>query len=524
MIYLDHNATTPVLPEVFDAMKPYFLTDWGNPSSAYRFASKLRAKINIAREQVANLIGALPEEVTFTSCATESNNAALHAALKANPEKRHIVTSVVEHSSVLNHCAALEKDGYRVTYLPVNQDGLLSMADLERAITANTAVVSLMWANNETGVIFPFRKSPNCAMTEASCSTAMRSRLSARSRSVCNNHPCIIWRCPATSSMGQKALERFTSTNLNLAIGMDYDPATTNVIVSVYNGFPVNTPSPFSAAFVRLGTNNAGELTLTNWSNISLSQVSDEIKLAVVKQTVGGFTNGDMFYGTGQDGIVGWLSADGARSNLTWSVLSTNGDNQTHLRGGLCVDQTGVWSNQLIIVTGDGSFGGGVWRINSLGEGLQVANITNTHLEGVTILPNDPARWGSQAGKIITGAESATPPSIFTIGTNGIVTTFVLGIQPEDFDIIPAGQDLYGADESQQRILKVSRNLLTNYVGDLLITQSGDGFPNGPGVLFIVGWNESAQNFFIKSRFSTPNQSRFEHVTFAPVSLPSFPE
>jgi cysteine desulfurase len=158
MIYLDHNATTPVLPEVFEAMRPYFCDEWGNPSSAYRFGSKLKSSIVAAREQVAEMIGALPEEILFTSCATESNNAAIQAVFKSNSAKRHIVTSVVEHSSVLNHCLALEKEGYRVTYLPVNRDGLLNMADLENAITAQTGVVSLMWANNETGVLFPVQE------------------------------------------------------------------------------------------------------------------------------------------------------------------------------------------------------------------------------------------------------------------------------------------------------------------------------------------------------------------------------
>jgi cysteine desulfurase len=108
-----------------------------------------------ARDQVATLCGANPREIVFTSCATESNNAAIHAALRANPKKRHIIASSVEHSSVLNYCAALEKDGVRVTYLPVDRDGLLNLADLEAAISEDTAVVSLMWANNETGVIFP---------------------------------------------------------------------------------------------------------------------------------------------------------------------------------------------------------------------------------------------------------------------------------------------------------------------------------------------------------------------------------
>ncbi len=155
MIYLDHNATTPVLPEVLEAMMPYFTSEWGNPSSTYKFGSKLKGVIETAREQVAELIGAQSREIIFTSCGTESNNTAIHAALQANPGKRHIVTSAVEHSSVLNYCMALEKEGYRVTYLPVDREGLLKVADLEGAITDETALVSLMWANNETGVLFP---------------------------------------------------------------------------------------------------------------------------------------------------------------------------------------------------------------------------------------------------------------------------------------------------------------------------------------------------------------------------------
>jgi cysteine desulfurase len=155
MIYLDYNATTPVAPEVLDAMMPYLTAEWGNPSSSYRFGSKLKLVVETARAQVAQLLGASSREILFTSCATESNNTAIHAALKANPEKRHIVTSAVEHSSVLNYCMALEKEGVKVTYLPVDRDGLLKLADLEAAITAGTSVVSLMWANNETGVLFP---------------------------------------------------------------------------------------------------------------------------------------------------------------------------------------------------------------------------------------------------------------------------------------------------------------------------------------------------------------------------------
>jgi len=158
MIYLDHNATTLICPEALEAMMPYLTTDWGNPSSTYKFGSKLKKVIEMARAQVAELIGAQATEIIFTSCATESNNAAIHAALKASPGKWYIVTSAVEHSSVLSHCKALEKEGYPVTYLPVDRQGLLKLADLENALTNETAVVSLMWANNETGVLFPVRE------------------------------------------------------------------------------------------------------------------------------------------------------------------------------------------------------------------------------------------------------------------------------------------------------------------------------------------------------------------------------
>ncbi len=155
MTFLDYNSTSPLRPDVLDAMMPYLTTEWGNPSSSYRFGSTLKPAIEAARGHLAALIGASSSELIFTSGATESNNAAIHAAVKANLNNRHIVTSAVEHSSVLNYFRALEKDGYRTTYLPVDREGLISLDNLRQAIAADTAVVSLMWANNETGVLFP---------------------------------------------------------------------------------------------------------------------------------------------------------------------------------------------------------------------------------------------------------------------------------------------------------------------------------------------------------------------------------
>lgn len=158
MIYLDYNATTPLAPVVREAMLPYLTEEWGNPSSSYRFGAKLKAVIETARGQVAELLGASSREIVFTSGATEANNTAIHAALRVHPARRHIVTSAVEHSSVLSCCRALEREGVRVTVLPVDREGLLKQADVEAAITDETAVVSLMWANNETGVLFPVER------------------------------------------------------------------------------------------------------------------------------------------------------------------------------------------------------------------------------------------------------------------------------------------------------------------------------------------------------------------------------
>lgn len=158
MIYLDNNSTTPLLPEAWEAMQPYFLTSWGNPSSSYRFGAQVKSGVEDAREQVASLIGAEADEVLFTSSATESNNSGIGAALKASPGKRHIVTSSIEHSAVLNYCKNAEQRGYKVTYLKVGLSGAVNIDELTQVITKDTAVVTIMWANNETGVINPVGK------------------------------------------------------------------------------------------------------------------------------------------------------------------------------------------------------------------------------------------------------------------------------------------------------------------------------------------------------------------------------
>jgi cysteine desulfurase len=154
VVYLDNNATTRVAPEVFEAMVPFLTELYGNPSSAYSFGKCVEGHIKEAREKVASLLGCTAKEIIFTSCGTESDNAAIWSALQTTG-KKHIVTTQVEHSALMNQTEWFEKNGYGVTRLPVAADGTLQVADVEKAIRDDTAIVSIMWANNETGVLFP---------------------------------------------------------------------------------------------------------------------------------------------------------------------------------------------------------------------------------------------------------------------------------------------------------------------------------------------------------------------------------
>jgi cysteine desulfurase len=156
VIYFDNNATTRLAPEALEAMQPYLTELYGNPSSIHGFGSQVSRKIQEAREQVAALLSAAdPIEIVFTSCGTEGDNAAIRGILESQPQKRHIVTTQVEHPAVLSLCQHLEKKGYRVTWLRVDADGMLDLEELKASLSDDTALVSIMYANNETGVIFP---------------------------------------------------------------------------------------------------------------------------------------------------------------------------------------------------------------------------------------------------------------------------------------------------------------------------------------------------------------------------------
>jgi cysteine desulfurase len=156
IIYLDNNATTRVAPEVFEAMRPLLTDLYGNPSSAHTFGRELRRSLERAREQVAEALGASDaSEIVFTSCGSESDNWAIRGALELQPGKRHIITTRVEHEAVRNLCERLERDGYEVTWLEVDTEGRLDVEALRAALRHDTALVSVMLANNETGVLFP---------------------------------------------------------------------------------------------------------------------------------------------------------------------------------------------------------------------------------------------------------------------------------------------------------------------------------------------------------------------------------
>ena len=155
LLYLDHNATTPIDPEVRSSMLPWLENEFGNPSSVYSLGRRASAALTKAREQVASLVGAQPSEIIFNSCGTEATNSAILSALAIDPDKRHIITSAVEHSATIKLCEYLATRGYEITWLPVDKDGLLDPDKLETSITSETAIVSLLWANNETGVLFP---------------------------------------------------------------------------------------------------------------------------------------------------------------------------------------------------------------------------------------------------------------------------------------------------------------------------------------------------------------------------------
>lgn len=292
------------------------------------------------------------------------------------------------------------------------------------------------------------------------------------------------------------------STPFNTPIGIDYHEPTNSVVISV------NYSSGFPRNFERI------EFDGTHFPFSNVAGFTDEVKIATVRSGgfPGGFTVGDLFTGNGVDGQIARITNNGVTVINPFVDLPGGGNGL--MRGSLHIDRTGAFGGDLIAVTTAGE----VWRVTSGGVPTKLAAV-GTHLEGVITVPNDPAKYGPLAGKIIAGAEQQG--RLYTIDPGGNVAFFLPGVNIEDIDLIPANQNFFGVNFGTGRILGAEAAQFASIAGDILLTQEVGGAPSGLFRLFWDGTQLQTQPITLTPDSFVPGQ--WEHVTFAPAGIREIP-
>lgn len=387
---------------------------------------------------------------------------------------------------------------------------------LDYATLSGGATISPGLTSTEIVVDPLYRGAPEVDLTEFDVSVVL-TLIPTNSYLVAPNHARAM--LFILDDLGTNELFSVVSTSVVHPVGMDYHAPSNSLVLSA--NYPGGQPNNFAL----LGTNGV----LQSWTTVH--GLVEEVKLATVKTTANGFTNGELFFAAGQDengwAVLGRASPDGATVVPNWTTLTNETD---ALRGGLYVDKTSAWGGDLLVVAGEafGQWGGrGVWRVNAQGQATLVTRIPTAHLEGVITMPQDSTKWGPLAGRLLTGDEvhrdedSQLQPLFYAVDTNGAVAVLDIGIHPEDFDFIEPNQDLYCADiyggpAGGGAVYRLHGSLLEHYAEDLLVTQAGEW--SVPSRLFILHWDGA--EFVIRGvRHPGLAPAQFEHVTFAPIQV-----